>query len=194
MRAQGKCMSSMRAVPNGISASTRTGVWAASLAIQSHKRVSVSFLAVVEQPDGDAEGGKISRGNADRSLRRVDPGDGVIETAAIEDGRPQFRRALPIGGAKIVKKTDRVARAGRHAQCGDVFAARDRHRWSCGTATFVPFPARADTSHIAGKRGWPRKCRNRTGRQSQRACAWYPWCGRRRENATPGARRNCAVR
>src|SRR6266853_1353747 len=41
---QGKCVSSIRAVPNGISASTRTGVWAPSWVIHSHNRVSVSSL------------------------------------------------------------------------------------------------------------------------------------------------------
>jgi hypothetical protein len=41
-RVQGKCVSSIRAVPKGISVSARTGVWAASCAIHTHRRVSVS--------------------------------------------------------------------------------------------------------------------------------------------------------
>ncbi len=49
------------------------------------------FLPVVEQTDGNAERGEISSGNIDRPLGRVDSRDGIVETMAIEDGRPEFR-------------------------------------------------------------------------------------------------------
>jgi len=39
-----------------------TGVWAASVAIQSHKCVSANFLAMVEQPDREPESREIPRG------------------------------------------------------------------------------------------------------------------------------------
>lgn len=57
------------------------------------------LLAMIEQPDRYAKRGKIPRGNADISLRRVNSGNGVVETSAVKDGGLEFWSNLPIRGA-----------------------------------------------------------------------------------------------
>jgi len=75
---------------------------------QPKPRVS-QFLAMIEQTEGDAKGGKIPGRHGNGSLRRINPGHDVIEAPAIEYGNSQLRYALPIRRAQIIKKTDGVA-------------------------------------------------------------------------------------
>jgi len=73
------------------------------------------FLAVFEQSEGNPKGGKVSRGDADRALRRVNSRYSIVEVFSLEHGRLEFRNELPIRGAQRVEKPYSVSRSRNYA-------------------------------------------------------------------------------